>query len=224
MPGGRPLLPGISSSSNVRGAMETVVFDIGGVLLDWDPRHLYRKLFDDESEMERFLAEICTPEWHDAHDRGESTEASCADLAAAHPEYAELIWAWARRSEEMIAGPIQGTVEILHELKAAGVPCYALTNMERETYPLRVERYPFMRVFDGAVVSGFEGIAKPDVEIFERLLSRFSLTADTTLLVDDSPRNVAAAASVGMQAVQFRSASELRQLLEEAELLGRVRV
>jgi 2-haloacid dehalogenase len=204
--------------------IDAVVFDVGGVLLDWDPRHLYRKLFDDEPEMERFLAEICTLEWHDAHDRGQPTHASCAELAEAHPEHAELIRAWALRSEEMVAGQINDAVEILGELKAAGVPCYALTNMETETYPLRRERFPFMQWFDGAVVSGFEGVAKPDPEIFERLLSRFGLTPETTLLIDDSPRNVAGALSVGMQAVEFRSASELRRLLEEAGLLGRVRV
>jgi 2-haloacid dehalogenase len=205
-------------------AVETVVFDIGGVLLDWNPRHLYRKLFDHEEEMEKFLAEVCTLEWHDAHDRGRSREESCAELAAAHPEQAELIWAWARRSEEMIAGPLEGSVEILRELKAAGVPCYALTNMETETYPVRVKRYPFLGWFDAAVVSGFEGIAKPDAEIFELLLSRFGLRAESTLMVDDAQRNVDAAVGVGMQAVRFESAAQLRELLSEAGLLGRVRV
>jgi 2-haloacid dehalogenase len=202
--------------------IEAVVFDIGGVLLDWNPRHLYRRLFEDEQDMERFLAEICTLEWHDAHDRGQSTEQSCAELAAAHPDHAELIWAWARRGEEMVAGPVEEAVEVLRELKATGLPCYALTNMETETYPLRVERFPFLRWFDGAVVSGYEGVAKPDVEIFERLLSRFGLAADTTLLIDDSPSNVGTASALGIQAVQFSSAAELRQLLEQAGLLGPV--
>ncbi len=199
--------------------IDAVVFDVGGVLLDWDPRHLYRKLFDDEQAMERFLAEICTLEWHDAHDRGGSTEASCAELAAAHPEHAGLIRAWASRSEEMVAGPFEDTVEILRELKAAGVPCYALTNMEVETYPVRVERFPFMRLFDGAVVSGFEGIAKPDREIFQRLLSRYRLAAKTTLLIDDSPRNVQTAVDIGMQTILFHSADELRRELGAAGLL-----
>src|SRR5947199_6094016 len=122
----------------MQGPIEAVVFDIGGVLLDWNPRYLYRELFDDEQEMERFLSKICTPEWHEAHDRGRSFEVSCAELASAHPEYAEMIHAWGRRSEEMVAGPIEETVEILRRLKAAGVPCYALTNMETETFPLRV--------------------------------------------------------------------------------------
>lgn len=205
---------------STKRSIAAVVFDIGGVLLDWDPRHLYRKLFDDEEKMNSFLREVCTLEWHDAHDRGKPADVSCGELAATHPEHGELIWAWTRRSEEMIAGPISEGVELLRDLKAAGVPCYALTNMEVETYPQRLERFPFLRWFDGIVVSGFEGVAKPDVEIFELLLKRFELTPASTLLIDDSARNVRAALSLGMQAVQFRSASELRQLLEEAGLLG----
>ena len=120
----------------------------------------------------------------------------------------------------MISGPISDSVEVLRDLKAAGVPCYALTNMEVETYPRRLERFPFLRWFDGSVVSGFEGIAKPDVEIFDLLLTRFELTPAETLLIDDSPRNVRAALSIGMQAVEFRTAAELRRLLDEVGLLG----
>jgi 2-haloacid dehalogenase len=197
-----------------------IVFDIGGVLLDWNPRYLYRKLFDNEQDMERFLSEVCTLEWHDAHDRGKAIDVSCAELATTHPAYSEQIYAWGRRSEEMVHGPIPETVEILLELKDANVPCYALTNMEVETYPRRVERFPFLRWFEGTVVSGFEGLAKPDVEIFELLLERFVLTAESTLLVDDSPRNVQAALDLGMQAVRFRSAAQLREVLVEAGVLA----
>jgi 2-haloacid dehalogenase len=199
--------------------IEAVVFDIGGVLLDWNPRYLYRQLFDDELEMERFLEEICTLEWHQAHDRGKPFEVSCAELAARHPDYAEQIHAWGRRSEDMIAGPIDDVVELLRRLKAGGVPCYALTNMETETYPLRVERYPFMRWFDGAVVSGFEGVVKPEREIFERLLERFNLTPERTLFADDSQRNVDAAGELGIQAVLYRSPEQFEQVLSEAGLL-----
>src|SRR5439155_26592028 len=93
-------------------SVDAVVFDLGGVLVDWDPRHLYRQLFDDEDEMERFLAEICSLEWHVAHDLGHDIEASCAELAGRHPEHADLIRAWADRSEDMVRGAIDGTVEI----------------------------------------------------------------------------------------------------------------
>jgi 2-haloacid dehalogenase len=119
----------------------------------------------------------------------------------------------------MIGGPIPETAELMRELKDAGVPCYALTNMEAETFPQRVSRFEFFSWFDGVVVSGFEGVAKPDVEIFELLLARFELEPETTLFVDDSPRNIRAAASVGMQVHEFRSAADLRLMLEEAGAL-----
>jgi 2-haloacid dehalogenase len=204
------------------GHARAVVFDLGGVLLDWNPRYLYRKLFDgDDAAMEWLLAEVCTMQWHHAHDLGVPPERTTPPLVAAHPEYEELIWAWSRRSEEMIAGPIDGSVKLLSELKAAGVPCYALTNMERETYPLRAKRYPFLGWFDGTVVSGFEGVAKPDVAIFELLLERFNLAASETVLIDDSPANVAAGRSAGLQAIEFESPERLRHRLEDAGLLGR---
>jgi 2-haloacid dehalogenase len=205
------------------GRIRVVVFDLGGVLLDWNPRHLYRKLFGgDEAAMERFLAEVCTIEWHRAHDLGAPPERTCATLADAHPEQAELIWAWSRRSEEMIAGPIDGTVDLLAEVKRAGVPCYALTNMERETYPLRRERFEFLDWFDGAVVSGFEGVAKPDPAIFELLLDRFDLTAPETMFVDNSSDNVRVAESLGMQAIEFDSPERLRERLAKAGVLNGV--
>jgi 2-haloacid dehalogenase len=202
------------------GSIDAVVFDIGGVLLDWDPRYLYRKLFVDDGEMERFLDEICTLEWHSAHDLGVPASRSTAELAIAHPEHAELISAWATRSEEMISGEISEAVEMLAALKRTGMPCYALTNMEAETYPLRRDRYEFMGWFDGTVVSAHEGIAKPDPEIFRRLLARFDLRAERTVMIDDSAANLEAARSLGMQTVHFRSAAELRRWLVAAGLLS----
>ena len=158
-------------------------------------------------------------EWHARHDRGHSVAQSCAELAVAHPDQAELIRAWGSRSEEMVAGPIEGSVEILRELREAGVRCYALTNMERETYPRRLARYPFLSWFDGTVVSGFEGVVKPEPEIFERLLRRFNLRPATTVLIDDNEANVEAARSLGMPAVRFRSPGQLRAELERMGLL-----
>jgi 2-haloacid dehalogenase len=199
--------------------IDAVIFDIGGVLLDWDPRHLYRKLFADHQEMERFLTQIATMEWHEANDRGVPFAVTCRELAERHPQYAEQIWAWGRRSEEMVAGPIAGSVEILGELRRRGVRCYALTNMEAETYPRRLARYGFLRWFDGTVVSSAEGIIKPDPEIFERLLARFGLAPETTLFIDDSARNVEAAAALGMQTVRFSSPEALRRRLAAAGVL-----
>ncbi|HSC03385.1 MAG TPA: HAD family phosphatase [Solirubrobacteraceae bacterium] len=206
-------------SPDANGRPTAVVFDLGGVLLDWNPRHLYRKLFDDEAEMDRFLSEVCTMEWHHAHDLGVPPEKTIPPLVKAHPEYAEHIRAWPRRSEEMLAGPIDESVEILRALKERGVPVYALTNMETWTYPGRRDRYPFLRWFDGTVVSSFEGVAKPDPKVFELLLARFGLNAATTLFIDDSAKNVAAARGVGMRAIKFESAAALREELVAAGLL-----
>ena len=193
-----------------RPVADAVVFDLGGVLLHWDPRAVYRELIPDEAEMERFLAEVCSPEWHHGNDLGVPYAESCAALAARHPDQAELIWAWSRRSEEMLSGAIEGTVAILGELQRAGVPCYALTNMEAETYPLRRGRFDFLRSFAGTVISSAEGVAKPDPEIFRRLLDRFGLAARRTVMIDDAPANIETAAALGMIAVRFHSPRQLR--------------
>ncbi len=194
----------------VERAIEAVVFDIGGVLLEWDPRHVYRDVFDDEAEMERFLAEVCSRDWHEDNDRGVRYAQSCAALAQRFPEYATEIHMWGERTEEMIVGTIDGTVEILAELQAAGVPCYGLTNMEAETYPVRYERYGFLRSLAGTIVSSQEGVIKPDPEIFRRLFARFELVPEETVFVDDAERNIAAARALGMQAVRFTSPERLR--------------
>ena len=199
--------------------IDAVVFDIGGVLLDWNPRYLYRKLFEDEAEMEHFLSTVCTLEWHHDNDLGVPLEQTCGRLAAEHPEYAQMIWAWARRSEEMIAGPIEDTVTLLRQLHHLGTRCYALTNMESWTFPVRQARFSFFDCFDGIVVSSHEGVAKPAAEIFRRVLERFNLQAERTLLIDDAERNVDAARRLGWQAIRFQSPQSLRATLVAAGLL-----
>jgi 2-haloacid dehalogenase len=199
--------------------IDAVVFDLGGVLIDWNPRHLYRQLFDDEDAMEDFLATVCTLEWHVAHDLGQSTAESCAALALEHPDHAPMIRAWAERSEDMIGGAIDEVVDILAELRQTGVPCYVLSNMEPETFPLRLERFDFLHWFDGHVISGVEGLVKPDPKIFRRLLRRFDLQPSRTLFIDDSAVNVEAAAEIGINAVLFEAPAQLRARLEQIGLL-----
>ena len=198
-------------------AVDTVVFDLGGVLLDWDPRHLYRKLIDDPDELADFLDRVCTTEWHRKHDLGISILESCQELALEHPQHAELIMAWAERGEEMISGPIDGTVRVLADLRRAKVPCFALSNMEAETFPVRRDRFAFMRCFDGYVISGIEGIAKPDPAIFELLLTRHGLDPARTVFIDDSPRNVTAAEQAGVTGIRFGDPEQLRA---ELRVLG----
>jgi 2-haloacid dehalogenase len=200
----------VPASAESSRAVDTVIFDIGGVLLDWDPRHLYRKLIDDPGELADFLARICTTEWHHAHDLGVPTLESCRELAREHPGHAELIMAWAERGEEMIAGQIDGTVEVLADLSQAGVPCLMLSNMEAETFPLRRERFAFMRYFDGCVVSGIEGIAKPDPAIIKLLLTRYRLDPARTVLIDDNPDNITMAEQAGLKAIRFADPGQLR--------------
>ena len=165
------------------------MFDIGGVLLDWDPRHLYRKLFSDAQAMNRFLDEICTLEWHDAHDRGVSGRTILRRTGCPASRARELIWAWARRSEEMIAGPIAGHGGNPARAQGAGVRCYALTNMEAETYPLRRDRSNSAAVRRDGVVSASKASPSQTRRSFVRLLDRFGLRPEATLLIDDSSRN-----------------------------------
>jgi 2-haloacid dehalogenase len=201
--------------------VDAVVFDLGGVLIDWDPRHLYRQIFADPVEMEDFLARICTMDWHRAHDLGADVTESCRRLAALHPGQEEMIMAWAERGEEMAAGQIDSTVAVLAELKAAGVRCYALSNMEPDTFLIRRARFPFMEWFDGHVISGIEGAAKPGRRIFEILLGRYGLEPAATFFTDDSAANVEAAQELGIVAERFTSAERLRQDLSARGLPSR---
>jgi 2-haloacid dehalogenase len=191
--------------------ISAVVFDLGGVLIDWNPRYLYRQLFADPGEMEDFLTRICTDSWHRAHDLGADITASCQRLAALHPDYRDAIMAWASRGEEMAAGQFDQTVGVLAEVKAAGMPCYALSNMEPEAFAIRCTRFEFMSWFDGHVISGLEGAAKPDRRIFEILLERYALVPEATVFVDDVQHNVDAARAVGINAVRFTGAGQLRR-------------
>jgi 2-haloacid dehalogenase len=200
-------------------ATEAVVFDLGGVLIDWDPRRLYRKLLADEAAVEEFLATITTAEWNAEQDRGRPFAEAVAELVERHPDHAAAITAYHERWPEMLGGEIPGTVALLAELRDAGVPLYALSNWSAETFRLTRDRFPFLAWFDGLVVSGEEGVIKPDRRIFELLLERFGLVAAATLFVDDSPANVAAARAVGMDAVRFRDAAALRRDLAARGLL-----
>jgi 2-haloacid dehalogenase len=197
-----------------------VVFDLGGVLVDWDPRYLYRKLFDgDDAAMEQFLAEVCTPAWNDAQDRGRPFAEACALLVRDHPDRRDLIEAWPSRYPETIAGPVAGTVEILAELRARDVPLYALSNWSAETFPHAQARFPFLQWFRGIVLSGELRMAKPDPAIYRCLLDTYQLRAEDIVFIDDAPRNVDAAASLGMHALRFTDAPALRTALVALELL-----
>jgi 2-haloacid dehalogenase len=200
---------------------KSVVFDLGGVLIDWDPRHLYRKLLADEAAVEEFLATVCTPEWNAELDRGRPFAEGVAELVERHPEHAAAIAAYHERWPEMVAGDIPGTVEVLAELRAAGVPLYALTNWSAETFAITRGRFEFLEWFDGLLVSGEERVTKPDSAIFQLLLDRFGLDPTATVFVDDSEANVAAARRLGFDAIGFTGHEELRRELVARRLLPR---
>ena len=191
--------------------IEAVVFDLGGVLIDWDPRYVYRPLFDDPADMEEFLGSVCTPDWHRAHDLGANITQSCEQLARRHPEHRNMIMVWAERGEQMAAGQFDDTVQVLGDVKATGVRCYALSNMEPDAFRVRRARFPFMDWFDAYVISGLEGVAKPDRRIFEILLRRHGLRPQACVFIDDKARNVAAARELGLVGLRFSSAARLRQ-------------
>ena len=203
-----------SSSAPVR----TVVFDLGGVLIDWDPRYLYRKIFDDEDRVEWFLSTVCTPDWNEQQDAGRPFAEGIAERTEAYPDYQDEIEAYFARWTEMLGGPIDGTVDLLETLDAQEIPLYALTNWSAETFR-HTAAYDFMDRFRGIIVSGREGVKKPDPQIFRLLVARFGLTPAETLFIDDSPRNVAGARAAGLQAVGFDSPDQLRADLAERGLL-----
>jgi 2-haloacid dehalogenase len=203
-----------------KASRDIVVFDLGGVLIDWDPRHLYRKLFaGDEAAMDHFLAHVCTHDWNRGQDAGRTFAEACRLLKAEHPDKAELIDAYHLRFDEMMPGPIAGSVEILAELRDRGTPLYGLTNFSAETYPPTYERFEFLRWFRGIIVSGEVGVIKPDPRIFELLIERFTIDPQRAVYIDDVEANIAAARRFGIHAIQFTNPVALRAELATLGLL-----
>ena len=190
-----------------------VVFDIGNVLLHWDPRALYRKIFATEEEVEWFLANVCTSAWNLEQDRGRSFEDAIAEAVSRHPGHAQAIAAYHHRWEETLTHVIDGTVDILLELKDQGTPLYAITNWHQDKFRQTRARYDFLQHFRDIAVSGDEGVIKPDPAIYRLLLERNGLNASDCLFIDDSPKNVAGAEAVGMKAHHFTSPQSLRARL-----------
>ncbi len=178
--------------------IKNIVFDFGGVLIDWNPRYLYRTYFRTEEEMEYFLAHICTDEWNAQQDAGRPFAEGVALLQAEHPEYAEAIAIYHTRWSEMIAGAIGENVACLRELKSQGYHIYGLTNWSAETLPGVMAQYDFFQLMDGIVVSGEEHLLKPDIRIYQTLLDRYHLRADECLFIDDSPKNIEGAKQAGL--------------------------
>jgi 2-haloacid dehalogenase len=197
--------------------INTIIFDLGGVLIDWNPRYVYKDIFDTEEEMDYFFQNICTHEWNIEQDAGRSLQFATEILVAKHPEYENEIRAFYGRWQEMLGGPIHENVETLAQIKTQNNrSLYALTNWSAETFPVALELFDFLHWFHGIVVSGQEKTRKPFPEIYRILLDRYSIEAPTAVFIDDNEENVQAAESFGMKGIHYLSPdqlkSELRQL------------
>jgi len=202
------------------GEPGSVVFDVGGVLYDWHPRHLYAKLIDDPARLEWFLANVVTLEWHFQHDAGRPFAETSAELIERFPDQRELIAVYDERWLETIPGPIPGMIELVDELAAAGVPLYGITNFSHEFWPRFVATAPVFRHFRDVVVSGDEQMVKPDPQIFALAMQRFGLAPGEALFIDDRVDNVDASQAAGFVGHVFAGAAPLRERLGVLGLLG----
>lgn len=198
---------------------KTIIFDFGGVLIDWNPRYLYEKMFHDKNEMEWFLENVCTGTWNLMHDKGAKFSESIPVLQAQYPQYSKEIESYYSRWPEMVGGEIKGTIEILNELQAKGYTVYGLTNWSRETFDIVYHKYEFLRNLDGIVVSGDEKLIKPDPKLFDVLLQRFDLKPESCVFIDDNLRNYEVAKEMGFISIRFTSPENLRIALQELEIL-----
>ena len=200
--------------------IKNIIFDLGGVLIDWNPEYLYKKLIEDETQRKWFLETICTNDWNEKQDAGRLIKEANNELTEKHPAYKDLILTYYERWEEMLNGPIVGTVDIFRTLKKnENLNIYALTNWSAETFPRALQIFDFLHWFDGRVVSGEEMTRKPFKEIYETILNRFNLVAENTIFIDDNLRNIDAAKQFRISCIHFSSPEQLREELTKYNLL-----
>ncbi len=197
-------------------SIKAIIFDLGGVLIDWNPRYVYRKIFKTEDEVEWFLENVATPEWNENQDAGYPLHEATEELIAKHPEWEPEIKAYYGRWLEMLGDAIHETAEILYELKQSGkYKLYALTNWSGETFPHALARFEFFKLFDGIVVSGEEKMRKPSAEFYKIILDRYHLDPSKTVFIDDSLRNIQGAEAVGITGIHFHNPSQLKEELRK---------
>ena len=199
--------------------IDAALFDLGRVLLDWDPRYYYRSLFSSEEALEQFVQIVVAHDWYLEMDAGKCAEEAIAERCRAYPEHAALIARWKEGWPSMLRGPIAGSVEILDQLRGRGLRLYALTNFSRETWPIAKARFDFLSWFEDTIVSGEHGIVKPDPRIFELAVLRCRLVPARTVFIDDALANVEAGHRLGFHALQFISPEKLREDLARLDLL-----
>lgn len=199
---------------------DTIIFDLGAVLIDWSPRYLYRKIFKTEEEIDWFLANVCTSEWNEEQDAGRSFEEATELLVKQHPDHEDAIRAWYGRWKETIQGSIPHTVDIFRELKTKNSHrFYALTNWSEQTFPWALESFDFLQWFDGIVVSGVEKTRKPFPEFYQILFDRYKVDPKSAVFIDDNLRNIEAGKRLGMEVIHFTSPQELNTSLKKLGIL-----
>ncbi len=203
------------------GKIDTVIFDFGGVLIDWNPAYVYLKEFrGDEQKMNHFLEHICSWEWNDNQDAGYMLQQATEDRVAMFPEYERLIRMYYGRWKDMLGYEHSETVEVLKLLKELGKhKLLGLTNWSHETFPIALERFDFLSWFDGIVVSGTEKMKKPDLRIYQLTLDRYGVTAKNAVFIDDKKENIDAAIKKGMYGIYFKTATKLKEELRRLEVL-----
>lgn len=200
--------------------VNTIIFDLGGVLIDWNPAYVFDRLITDEEKRKHFFENICTPAWNEEQDAGRSLQEATQLLVDQYPEWQEQIEAYYGRWEEMLGGPIHETVDIFRALKESGrYRFYALTNWSAELFPVALRKYEFLHWFDGRLVSGEEKTRKPFPEFYQLLLDRFQINKKEALFIDDNRRNAEAAETLGIPSIRFESAAQLRAALQEKGIL-----
>lgn len=199
---------------------DTIIFDLGAVLIDWNPRHLYRKIFKTEEEISWFLENICTSEWNDEQDAGRSFEEATEVLVTKHPEWEEPVRAWYGRWRETIQGPIHETVDILKTIKESnGYRLYALTNWSAETFPWALNTFEFLHWFEGIVVSGVEKMKKPQPEFYQILFDRYNVNPRNSVFIDDNEKNIETGKTIGLTTIHFKSPAQLYAELNQLGIL-----
>lgn len=194
--------------------IKNIIFDFGGVLLDWNPRYLYKSYFNNDEEIEHFLADICNGEWNIRQDAGRPFAEAVKELQAKFPEYAEAIQMYDDDWEKMLKCELPGSIDLLKELKSMGYGIYGLTNWSAEKIGYAFANYSFFSLFDGIVVSGVEKVVKPDRKIYEILLERYSLKPGECVFIDDNQDNVDMAKVLGINAIRFDNIGNVKEHLE----------
>lgn len=194
--------------------IKNIIFDFGGVLLDWNPRYLYKSYFNNDEEMEHFLADICNGEWNIKQDAGRPFAEAVKELQAKFPDYAEAIQMYDDDWEKMLKCELPESIDLLKKLKSMGYGIYGLTNWSAEKIGYAFANYSFFSLFDGIVVSGVEKVVKPDRKIYEILLERYSLKPGECVFIDDNQDNVDIAKVLGINAIRFDNIGNVKEHLE----------